>query len=94
MKKLTKAEAKELDELKGAVQAAWHDLDLALQNLRDFRDERVSEMQEYADGKSDKWREGDVGTAYLEWIENWESVDLDSPAEPELDPMVEEPEGV
>jgi uncharacterized protein YukE len=37
-----------------------------------------SEMQSYADEKSDKWREGDAGQAYESWMSEYEGAELNA----------------
>lgn len=44
-----------------------------LENARSFVANRVTEFQEAYDEKSEKWQEGDAGTAAQELINEWES---------------------
>src|SRR5262249_45903010 len=48
----------------------------ALMAATEFRDEIVSDMETYADERSDKWREGDAGSNYESWKGEWEGIDL------------------
>lgn len=55
----------------------------ALEKAREFRDEIVGAMQEYHSERSEKWQEGDAGSAYQEWIDAWEAMELDELPEPD-----------
>jgi hypothetical protein len=63
------------------------------QEAQDFVEELASKAQAYADERSEKWADGEAGTAYMEWIDlltiQLDEVDevsmdsLDFPVEPE-----------
>ena len=46
-----------------------------LANFTAMKDEIITEMESYSDDKSDKWREGETGSAFLEWREAWEALE-------------------
>lgn len=68
-----------IDAFNEALAKAWEPLEAALSNYNDaiseanvFAEGIVSDMQEYSEGKSDKWKEGDRGTAYSAWMAQWD----------------------
>ena len=86
----------EIARFNEAVTEAWEELEEALGEyngaLTDARDfvERVKDEFETQYGeKSDKWQEGDRGTAAREWIDSFDNIELDD-AEIEQPEMLEE----
>lgn len=59
------------------VDGAVEEYNEALSQARDFRDEVVSEMEDYAGDKSEKWTDSDAGTAFSDWKSEWEQVELE-----------------
>lgn len=58
----------------------------------DFIGEVHSEQESFFDEKSEKWQEGDIGSAYTDWMSTWEleieAIELDNPGEletPDID---------
>lgn len=55
-------------------------------NLRQIAEEIRDELQDNYDNRSEKWQDGDKGSAWYEWIENWtiamdvEDVDVECPS--------------
>jgi hypothetical protein len=45
-----------------------------VENLNNFIEDQRSQMQNYFDGRSEKWQESDKGDAYQNWIDAWEIV--------------------
>lgn len=113
MKRLSKEQVKEHEELVDAVNGAHQELDGAIKQYNervaaahselapfveafneavtkanDFRESVHSDQQAYFDEKSEKWQEGDAGSAYSDWMSQWdeaaiEEVELDDA--PEMD---------
>lgn len=74
-KKQIEKELAELEELRAtAEQAAGEYSEIAQQMARD--------LQEFVDGKSEKWQEGDTGQAYSDLISELEGIDIDVPEVP------------
>ena len=48
-----------------------------LKNVRDFRDGIVQSMHDYAADKPEGWADGDEGSAYQSWVDEWEDADLE-----------------
>jgi hypothetical protein len=59
-------------KLKPAIEAYNNILD----DMESFRDEIKGQMDDYFGERSDKWQEGDAGTAYQAWITEWENFDV------------------
>lgn len=94
MKKLSKAQvgehqtvAKTLHEKWSEYQEALSELNGAIQDARELRDEVTGEMEGYYDERSDKWRQSEAGDQYGEWKSAWDEIALDDVEEPELDPQ-------
>lgn len=55
---------------------------------QDFVDQTRSEIQSYYDERSDSWQDGNRGTLFNEWIEQWdislEEIDINSPTETDV----------
>jgi hypothetical protein len=90
MKKLSKAHvarrnvlAFEMTEKIEAVGQAIMDLNHAIDACNEFVEEVHSEQDDYSGERSDAWRDGDAGTAYADWMTEWEfSMEtLDDPTE-------------
>lgn len=47
-----------------------------VQELRDYRDELLADMQCYYEEKSERWQEGEKGAAYQTWMDEWENLDI------------------
>lgn len=43
----------------------------------EFRDEVVTKMEAYIEERSEAWGESDTGSSYIEWKDEWESVELE-----------------
>lgn len=69
----------------GKLEAAKIDFNEAVEAARSFAEDIASERREDYDGHSEKWQEGDNGTAAGEWVTSWEEAELD-------DLELEEPE--
>jgi len=88
----------ELTEREAAVRSAWDRLTEAHDELTEeiqayngallavaaWRDEITLEMETYFDERSEKWQEGEAGTAYQEWMGEWQEAELDELEAPEL----------
>ena len=89
MKKLTKAQCAKKSELVERIDRLVGELNSAIEEAEELRDEVHSALEEYFDNRSEKWQEGDTGTAYREWMDEWdnefETVDCD--VSPDLDGM-------
>lgn len=67
-------------------------------DAQNWRDDIVSQMDDYIGERSEKWLEGDTGQAYQEWKDSWESLsietfDIEQPEEIDL-PEIEGPEAL
>jgi len=80
-----------LNEAWGEVEEALNDYNGALSDARDFVERVKDEFTSAFDEKSEKWQEGDSGTAVNEWINSFDSVELDD-AELEAPEPLEEVE--
>lgn len=76
--------SKVINELWGAYEDAVNALNEAIADLNGtvtdmntFKDEIVQQMDDYFDEKSEKWQEGDTGSAYSEWKGEWEQLSID-----------------
>lgn len=95
------------DELISAIEKFNGEIDQhneLLNEVRGWRDDLVSEIDQFMSEKSEKWLDGDRGQAVSEWKDEIENLDLDDlepierPEQPEaetaadtLDQMSEEP---
>jgi len=68
------------DDLTEAIEA----YNEALADAVGWRDDMAQEMQDYFDERSERWQEGEDGTAYGEWINEWQVADLEELVTPEL----------
>ena len=48
-----------------------------LAEAREWRDDRVSELDDYISGKSEKWQESERGSAFSDWKDRIENLDLE-----------------
>lgn len=78
-----------LDEVTAAIQKFNGSIDAhneLLNEVRGWRDDLVNEIDEFIAGKTEKWLDGDKGSALTNWkeeIENLEIDDLDRIEEPD-----------
>ncbi len=75
----------------------------AIREINEFSQGVAEEIGAYIEEKSDKWREGETGSAYSDWHQEWANVDLreseyDSPEElyppddvPDLEELPDQP---
>lgn len=49
------------------------DLNALVEEANSLREEIESDAQSYYDEKSEKWQEGDRGSAYNDWISSWQN---------------------
>jgi uncharacterized protein YukE len=80
MKKLSKEQLTKREELIAemrkrheAVQAAVADLNVTIQEANELITEVHNDQEVYFDERSEKWQEGDAGSAYSDWMSEWES---------------------
>ena len=57
----------------GPVQEALDKLNQAVAEANEFRDDICTQQQDYYDERSEKWQEGDAGSSYSSWMEEWDS---------------------
>jgi hypothetical protein len=98
MKKFTKAQIKELNELTEKLRENVGGIEETLAALQEkigayndavvefntFRQGIEDDMQNYFDEKSEKWQDGDAGQNYQAWIEEW-NTDIDELEEVNMD---------
>jgi hypothetical protein len=67
-------------------------LNETIQEANEFAQEIHSEQEDYESERSDKWREGDAGSNYQDWMSAWETeieeLELEEPTpfdEPDID---------
>lgn len=77
-KKVTKIESlwNEYEDAVNALNEAIAELNSTVDDMNSFVQEIVTQMDEYIDEKSEKWQEGDTGTAYLDWKSEWENISI------------------
>src|SRR5438067_11684451 len=79
-----------VDEFNEAMAAAWEKVETsltahneAIADANSFKNEITQEMQDYFDGRSEKWQDGEKGQTYQSWKETWEEefqeADLEKP---------------
>lgn len=78
MKSIGKAAIKTKADLSARLSSTRELLDRAvsdynevLQEAKEFAESIAEGIQEYIDGKSEKWQEGDAASAYSEWQSAW-----------------------
>jgi uncharacterized coiled-coil DUF342 family protein len=73
------------------VNAKIGEYNALLEEAEGIRDEVVGQMDEYSNERSEKWQEGDTGSAFNDWKSEWESADftgideIDDIAAPDMD---------
>ena len=79
MKKLSKTQidmrnalAIELDAKFDAVREAIEDLNKTIASANEFVEEVHSAQDDYFSERSEAWQEGDAGSAYTDWMSEWE----------------------
>lgn len=60
-----------LEELKGPVEKAVEEMNAAITAANEWAANIASDMETYYDERSEKWQEGDRGSAYSSWKENF-----------------------
>ena len=82
MNKLNKKQSKELAKHQSdltdaaeAIEEAVEAYATAADEARAFAESIHADQQAYYDERSEKWQEGDAGTAYTEWMELWETAE-------------------
>ena len=95
MKKLTKLQLKLKAELVERINRLQDELNSAIQEAEDLRLEVHDAQEEYFNDRSEKWQEGDVGTAYSEWMSEWDTEleQIECEVLPNLEGMPDEFEG-
>jgi hypothetical protein len=83
MKKLDKKQLEEKKELvtklglaKTAIEEALAAYEELREEAQEFVDNCASDMSDYYDERSEEWQEGDVGSTYSEWMEQWQDLTL------------------
>jgi len=103
MKKLTKEQLKRREEIivemrrrHEAVQAAVADLNTTIQEANELITEVHNDQEVYFDERSEKWQEGDAGSAYSDWMQEWDSEidEVESPEEDFIESFESRPEEV
>lgn len=56
-------------------------------DAQNWRDDILSQMDDYMSERSEKWLESDTGQAYQEWKDSWESLSIEQF-------NIEQPEGI
>lgn len=79
-----------VEEAIGEYNAGLAKFNEALNEAEGWRADMEAEMAQYESERGDRWREGDNGTAYIEWHGQYEEVDFSTEAE-EL--VVDDPTG-
>lgn len=73
MKRLTKDQLKRKGELVNRIDDLHSQLNAAIEEAEELRDEIHTAMEEYYDARSEKWQEGETGEDYKEWMDEWET---------------------
>lgn len=58
------------------IAAAQTEYNAAVENAVEFRDQVVSDIDDYVDEKSDKWKEGEKADNYQTWKDAWEGAEI------------------
>jgi chromosome segregation ATPase len=70
------SEQDDANEKIGAIEAAVNekiaDLNALVEEANSLREEIEADAQNYYDEKSEKWQEGERGSAYNDWISSWQ----------------------
>lgn len=79
---------KVVEEAKGKVTAALEKLNGTIESANEWRSNINNEQDTYYDERSEKWQEGDAGSAYSDWKDNYstefDAVEIDLPDELEM----------
>lgn len=62
-----------IDEAQQKIEAAISEIEEKRGEVHAILDDLASEAQNYYDERSDKWRDGDAGSEYQDWISNIEA---------------------
>jgi hypothetical protein len=60
------------------------DAEAVAADFHEATSELAIDLQQYVDEKSERWQEGDTGSAYLDLISELENIEVDVPEVPEL----------
>lgn len=52
------------------------DLNGAASDLESFRQSIFDQMEDYFDGKSENWQDGDTGSSYRDWMDEWSNASV------------------
>ncbi len=72
MKKLNRKQCNELAARTEAYEIAANAFNEARLALDSFREGLREEMSTHYEERSERWQEGDAGTAYEDWMEAWD----------------------
>lgn len=92
MKRLSKKTREERDRLMGEIEAASNALNDAISQFESFREDVRGDMESYASERSDRWRESDAGSAYDDWMAEWDEEVCDEAQPRELEYYPESPD--
>ena len=87
MKKLSKKHANELEALQTKLSDAALAFNEARSAVDSFREDRLAEMEEWAEERSERWHEGEAGEAHQSWRDAWD----DEPCDEAPDDFTEYP---
>lgn len=77
-----------VSEMIGLANSKIEEYNAAVADVETFRDEIKGAQEEYEGERSDKWREGEGGSNYQDWMGEWDSLDpspIDEVEEPDMD---------
>ena len=78
------AEFEKLSEPIAAINSLIADYNEKLQEARGFVEDIANEVESYTDDKSDNWRDGERGSAIIDWLNELQSVSLEDVEEIEM----------
>lgn len=81
MLKLTKEQRATLESFRTEIADLASELNAKIDEFNAFRQEVADEQEDYFNGRSETWQEGDKGSAYTDWMDAW-SCDLDPADDP------------
>jgi uncharacterized protein YukE len=61
----------QLQEMRESIESDLTDYNEAIDEANQFRDDIHSNMSDYFDERSDKWKEGEAGGSYESWMDQW-----------------------
>lgn len=64
------------NEKVGEANDAINEYNACLEKATEYRDRIVGQMEDFFSEKSEKWQEGDAGSAYDEWKSEWDNIDF------------------